>query len=81
VAQHGGSANNTTVGLPGYLKLHRLIKRIAAGESSYAIPSIPELHSAASSTNNVTTKENISTNILLMNLMKRICSATEPSLL
>jgi hypothetical protein len=105
VAQHGGAVtmleqqniNNIKSddnGLPNYLKLHQLMKKIAGGgESSYSSyvlqPTALELHSAASTTtaadNSVTNKQNNNTinnnNLVLRNLMKKICSATGPTFL
>jgi hypothetical protein len=61
------------------LEIYRYMKRIA-GVQDISIPSAVEFHSASSADKSVTSKQD-NTNLVLRNLMKKICSATGPTLL
>jgi hypothetical protein len=72
-------ALKTTSAATSPLEIYRYMKRIA-GVQDISIPSAVEFHSASSADKSVTSKQD-NTNLVLRNLMKKICSATGPTLL
>jgi hypothetical protein len=71
-------------GLPNFLKIHKGMKTIVSGGKevtssyTYSIPKVQPHIASSTSTTSTTSFNNINTNVVLRNLMKKITNGTSP---